>query len=141
MKTAQFNMDNQNIEPPYQGICCAACWFAKGEKCECRCGGAHHGKGSGNRLQESALKKFYPSAQKYMKLIKDPVCGSNARHFETVDLSHETIWGYPHTEGWEIEESEELQWLYISCPVCGYDHALWKLGVSRSSSIQEEETE
>lgn len=134
-KNHQLNLENEDAAP-WDGICCEQCWTATGEKCECRCGGAHHGKGSGKSQEESALKKYYPSAQRYRKFITDPVCGSNARHPHDVDLSSEIIWGYPHSDGWEIEKTDKLQWLYISCPVCGHDWSLWKLGVSRTATIK-----
>ncbi|MCS7114056.1 MAG: hypothetical protein N0A00_01385, partial [Candidatus Bathyarchaeota archaeon] len=30
---------------PWEGVCCEACWFAKEEKCVCKCGGRNHGRG------------------------------------------------------------------------------------------------
>jgi hypothetical protein len=135
----QLNLNNEKAAPPYQGICSPGCWYAKHEECVCRCGGAHHGKGLSRNPQENPLRKYYPSAQKYRKLLKDPVCRVNPKHPSAkVDLSNEIIWGYPHEAGWEIEESDELQWLYITCPVCGYDHAIWKLGVSRAARMPAE---
>lgn len=125
----QLNLNDEQAAPPYEDICCESCWYAKGEKCQCRCGGAHHGKGIQKDQEESPLKKYYPSAQKYMKYLKNPICGSNARHIQNVDLRGEIIWAYPHTEGYKIEESDEKQWLYIRCPVCAHDWALWKLGI------------
>jgi len=38
---------------------------------------------------------------------------------------------YPHDAGWTVQGYEEKQWLYITCPGCGYEWALWKLGVPR----------
>lgn len=34
---------------------------------------------------------------------------------------------YPHDSGIYIEGSQGRQWVYFSCPGCGYDWALWKL--------------
>jgi hypothetical protein len=31
--------------PPYKDICCKRCWFAKRDKCRCKCGGKNHQKG------------------------------------------------------------------------------------------------
>jgi len=42
-----------------------------------------------------------------------------------------TIEHYPHSGGWEVWGFREKQWLYVACPNCGYDWALWKLGVPR----------
>jgi len=41
-----------------------------------------------------------------------------------------TIEGYDHPDGWPVDESTKLQWLYVTCG-CGYQWALWKLGVKR----------
>lgn len=48
------------------------------------------------------------------------------------DLSKEPIIYYtPHPSGWAIPFEDELCWLYVKCPNCGYDMAIWKLGVKR----------
>lgn len=38
---------------------------------------------------------------------------------------------YPHEGGWPVEGMDKKQWLYIHCQKCGYEWALWKLGVPR----------
>lgn len=38
---------------------------------------------------------------------------------------------YPHDGGWIVKDFKEKQWLYKTCPKCGYQWALWKLGVER----------
>ena len=38
---------------------------------------------------------------------------------------------YAHPGGWEVEGFPTLLWLYVTCPKCNYDWALWKLGISR----------
>lgn len=35
---------------PWKGICCKACWFAKGNRCRCRCKGANHQHGLTKQL-------------------------------------------------------------------------------------------
>jgi hypothetical protein len=30
---------------PWAGTCSQSCWYALGKRCNCRCGGAHHGGG------------------------------------------------------------------------------------------------
>lgn len=56
----------------------------------------------------------------------------DARHRKSVDLNAEPIKGYPHDGGWPVVGLQGLWWLYITCPKCGYEWAIWKLGVSRS---------
>lgn len=52
MANLQSNLEGEILkaeledpERPWRGICSPGCWMAKGDKCRCRCGGAHHGKG------------------------------------------------------------------------------------------------
>jgi len=46
-------------------------------------------------------------------------------------LWNQRIEYYPHSDGWEVEGFLEKQWLYVTCPKCGYQWALWKLGIPR----------
>lgn len=34
---------------------------------------------------------------------------------------------YPHANGYEVEGYVDKQWVYLTCPKCGYQWALWKL--------------
>jgi hypothetical protein len=69
--------------------------------------------------------------------IKDSHC-YDPRHAHPVQLKYLKIKGYPHSGGWKVPsvagdpDEDGLFWLYIRCPKCGYEWALWKLGVSRS---------
>lgn len=127
----QEKLDGQPSNEEWDGICCKACWFAKKEKCVCKCGGVHHGTGTRRNSGEDAFNKYYESAQLYKKLISDPHCHCG------YDLLTESILAYPHSEGWQIEESKELHWLFIHCPKCDYDMSLWKIGVPRNVTLQE----
>lgn len=44
------------------------------------------------------------------------------------DLSTRAIHYYDHTGGYEVEDFETPQWLYITCG-CGYEWSLHKLGI------------
>lgn len=35
----------ENETHAWDSICCEACWYALGKRCECKCGGLHHGTG------------------------------------------------------------------------------------------------
>lgn len=62
-----------------------------------------------------------------------------------VRLSHEVIRSYKHPGGFKVLEVKDVwnqdvhnmtnivrkRWLYVKCPSCGYDWALWKLGVKK----------
>ncbi len=67
-----------------------------------------------------------PEAQQYKELITNFKCSCGT------DLKDEPIHAYAHDGGWEVE-GHGLMWLWITCPGCGYQHAIWKLGVSRSA--------
>jgi len=48
------------------------------------------------------------------------------------DLRNEPIIYYvPHSSGWTIKGENDKVWLYVKCPRCGYDMAIWKMGVPR----------
>lgn len=41
---------------------------------------------------------------------------------------------YNHPDGWIVKEAPEIEhklWIYVHCRKCGYDTAIWKLGVPR----------
>jgi len=128
-------MPKEEKSEPWKGICCKTCWYAKGKRCKCRCGGKYHGMGNPNykherarRLDESIGEKILPESQakKFREQITDPRCLCG------FDLSDEPIRYYgPHSGGWKVEGESEPQWLYIVCPKCGWQAALWKLGVPR----------
>lgn len=115
-----------DVEEPWKGICCEACWNAQGERCRCRCGGLYHGLGrQGARTTTHDQMLPAEAAEKILALIGDKCC-----RWCGADLPS-TVYGYPHSEGWEVEGYEERLWLYMLCTKCGYQWALWKLGVSR----------
>ena len=67
------------------------------------------------------------SLEEYRKLLKLNEC--RRCHFE--GLLQEVISHYPHSGGWKVQGFDKPQWLFIVCPKCKYQWALWKLGVSR----------
>lgn len=52
-RVQQVNEKFQKAEEPWKDVCCRACWFAKRERCVCKCGGKYHGKG---RVEERAAE-------------------------------------------------------------------------------------
>lgn len=63
----------------------------------------------------------------YANLITRKNCSCGA----TLQTSAWNIQHYCHEGGWKVKGFNEKQWLYIHCNECGYDWALWKLGVAR----------
>lgn len=48
------------------------------------------------------------------------------------ELGNEQVHYYPHSTGWKIDGIQYKVWLFVVCPGCGYQWALWKLGFFRS---------
>jgi hypothetical protein len=74
----QANLDGKGIKSPdsakpWKGICCKACWFARGKRCTCRCHKAFHGFSHSNH-PETLIK--------YRVTVKaDTVLGKRQRTF------------------------------------------------------------
>jgi len=119
----------QDPAKPWSGICCKACWAARSKRCRCRCGGVHHGSGSGISASNDPGTHFDPAAQLYEALItkNECLCG---QPLIGVKIAH-----YDHDAGWPVEGRAEKQWLYKTCPACGHERALNYLGVDRSATI------
>ncbi len=71
-------------------------------------------------------------AEQYYKALNSTPEKLKCRWCNT-SLDGEPIRAYPHSAGWTVEGIEGKQWLYIVCPrkKCGYQWAIWKLGVPR----------
>lgn len=50
------------------------------------------------------------------------------------DLRGDQVLGYPHDAGWLMDSGK--MWLFIPCPECGYEMALWKMGISRDQDFR-----
>ena len=51
------------------------------------------------------------------------------RFCEFEGLNNEEIKAYDHLGGYKVDGFKKRQWLFIVCPQCQYEFALWKLGV------------
>ena len=81
-----------------------------------------------NTIDLSYYEKVLPEneAEKFRKQYTNTKCLCGA------DLSRELIFYYgPHRDGWTVQNESFKVWLYVKCPKCGYDMALWKMGVPR----------
>lgn len=89
-------------------------------------------------IQEEEDNK--PVLEYYRSLIthKDCDCkGWKRSSLPMPDLSKLPIEHYDHDGGWAVKGFKELQWLYVTCPRCGYQWALHKLGVSRKAGSRD----
>jgi len=77
-------------------------------------------------LLHMAAKHNKPTLADYARAIVDTECRWCGR-----SLKHRRVDHYDHSDGWPVHGFDRLQWLSIKCPKCGYDWALWKLGVPR----------
>lgn len=115
--------------------CCEACYMAKNKKCTCRCGGAFHGLGNHQHMNDggaqSTIKTLKPTEQEEAVLtlgdyeLKCPnICPDCGGWLGPIEH-------YDHSGGWVVAGFEKKQWLYKTCQKCMYQWALWKLGVLR----------
>lgn len=71
----------------------------------------------------------YPTLDSYLRAITRwncPGCGT--------DLHDAEIHHHKHEDGWSLHGFHEKQWIYLLCPNCKINFALWKLGVSQTPS-------
>lgn len=47
----------RQVEPekPWSGICCKRCWYAKHDKCKCKCHGSNHRRGYASKSDNQKL--------------------------------------------------------------------------------------
>lgn len=110
--------------------CCSACYFAKGEACECKCSGAFHGLGikkTESKIHADEIRiRDWELGEDFSSRLGDIKC-----KFCDADLSGEEIMGYPHESGWAVKGKEEKYWLFIICPQCHHQWSLEHLGIPR----------
>lgn len=73
----------------------------------------------------------FQHTKKTIDEIREKIKTTTCRWCGEEHIDRQPISYYPHDGGWEVEGFNEKQWLYIVCPKCEYQHALWKLGVPR----------
>lgn len=72
------------------------------------------------------MEVLAPSLTDYRRQIKRIKCSCGFEGLDVLPIEH-----YPHSGGWPLEQFAEKEWLYVTCPKCKYQWALWKLGVPR----------
>ena len=84
------------------------------------------------RKEENMSELIDCTVEGYRKAIKVTKC----EHCGYEGLNELSIEMYPHDYGWPVvEEPKQKQWLYVTCPECDCEWALWKLGVPRQKTI------
>lgn len=88
-------------------------------------------------LPPEVVSRVLASMDSYVEQItkKDCICGA------TLPTGGANLEAYSHDGGWPLDGLPGLWWLYIHCPECGYDWALWKLGVAREGKATNEKME
>lgn len=75
----------------------------------------------------------------YNKIMSYPTLEQHRQQITMVNCrwcQHENIKDCPiemdeHDNGWQVQGMAKKMWLWITCPGCGYQWALWKLGVGQ----------
>jgi len=143
---------------PWKSLGCTEnCYTAKEKRCTCKCGGAFHGLGNAqhehdggqtleqewdyppeedfdeaeehifrHEIVEAKSKAIvYENLEAFRRQITRTTCTCGFEGLDKLPIEY-----YPHDGGWDIGYKRK-QWLYVTCPDCEYQWALWKLGVSR----------
>ena len=66
-------------------------------------------------------------AREFRKLYKQPATCLCGQDLSTLPISYYV----PHSAGWTIKAESVKAWLFVHCPHCNYEMALWKIGVAR----------
>lgn len=124
----QISLRNEPVKP-WSDECCEACWFATKERCTCRCGGKYHGVGHPHVKYSEDDEVITDGADvaRFSEECQEKVC----RWCEASLLEQPFKHYGPHSGGWTLRGYEEKRWVYVTCPKCGYDWAIWKLGAPR----------
>ena len=79
----------------------------------------------------SLLEILFPEIADWVREHGDP---SRSRCLCGRDLRGDQVHGYRHEAGWMTDAGQ--MWLFIPCPECGYEMAIWKIGVSRDQDFR-----
>ena len=103
--------------------CCEPCFYAREDKCVCKCCGTYHGLGKLRDLESEdkvlamdIAKEFLETAGKDLNCI----CGAELAP---------PVYYYEHDGGYKVKGFDRRLWLYLVCGKCGYQMALWKLRI------------
>lgn len=61
----------------------------------------------------------------------DGKCGCGKKSYADMKL-----YGFDDDYGWEVEGFIYEQWLFFLCPECGYQWAIWKIGVPKDHKFK-----
>lgn len=68
-----------------------------------------------------------PFERRSIEVIRGQIDENVCRDCGYVGLMNRPIEAYDHPNGWAVEGYPQPQWLYVVCPDCEYQWALWKL--------------
>ena len=60
----------------------------------------------------------------YARLLDGRPCRDCGARLPASSLRH-----YEHSGGWRVDGFTKREWLYAVCSSCGYQNALWKIGI------------
>ncbi len=114
------------------------CENAHTARCRCWCGGQYHGIKTGflaridgelkHRSVDPDDTLMHPDMGGEVAVELDKLSGVQ---FRCIGICGKTIaalplYGYKHDNGY-ADKNGEKWWLFVHCPYCGYDTAIWKL--------------
>jgi hypothetical protein len=100
------------------GFRCIKCGYVGGDRDFCpNCGyrASEHDKPCRSLTQYATMLKEVATRTKCW-------CGRKDIHLLPLHMDN-------HPDGYSVEGHFHLQWLWVMCPECKYEWALWKLGV------------
>ena len=119
------------------------CESANHKRCRCWCGGRLHGSKSGFLAQVDGKmigRGVSPDA-KLMSYTDGGDVAEKIKEFDGVkfrcigicgkELAASPIYGYPDHDAGEEDRRGRKWWLFIHCPFCAYETALWKINHRR----------
>ena len=78
-------------------------------------------------LSPEVVTRVLASMDRYTKQITKTRCTCGAE----LPTDGANLEAYAHDGGWPLDGLPGKWWLYVVCPECEYQWALWKLGVPR----------
>jgi len=115
------------------------CENAHDSRCRCSCKGAYHGALSGflAKIEGAYINRPMDESDHVMTLedggeVAKQIELFRGKQFRCIGICNKTIASYPivgypdHPDGYPDKDGHKW-WLFITCPFCGYDTALWKI--------------
>lgn len=129
LENIPWKRDVEKELPDFKKVCSPRCVTATQKRCECKCGGVHHGA-LHNENKSLDLFLTPEEASQFLNSIESLHCRWCRNKDKPSSLEGYPIQRYEHSGGWKVPGLPGRWWLYITCPECGYQWSLRALGVN-----------